>query len=135
MLITCGPAERRVAREIVELACHPRVVSCADEALSIGLSKACIRRSRLLVSTDSGPRFFAVAFGLPVITLFGPTEIGWTRTHYRREICLQHAVPCGPCARRTCPLGHHECMRSLSVDRVYAAVLAQLATAAGASAA
>jgi heptosyltransferase-2 len=127
VLVTCGPAERTVAREIVQRANHRRVVSFADHPISIGLSKACIRRSRLLVSTDSGPRFFAVAFNVPVVTLFGPTHIDWTRTHYAREICLQHAVPCGPCARRTCPLGHHECMRLLSIERVYAAVLEQLA--------
>ena len=126
VLVSCGPAERAVSREIVRLANHPRVVGLADEALSIGLSKACIRRSRLLVSTDSGPRFFGVAFGLPVVSLFGPTHVQWTRTHYDREICLQHAVPCGPCSKRRCPLGHHECMRALSVELVYAAVVEQL---------
>jgi heptosyltransferase-2 len=127
VLVTCGPAERGIAARIVELADHPRVVSLADEPTSVGLTKACVRRSRLMVTTDSGPRFFGVAFGLPVVSLFGPTHMGWTRTHDPREICLQHAVPCGPCARRTCPLGHHECMQLLSVERVYRAVQAQLA--------
>jgi len=126
VLVACGPAERPVAQQIVKLAAHPRVVSLADEPISIGLSKACIRRSRLLVSTDSGPRFFAVAFGVPVVSLFGPTHVDWSRTHAASEICLQHAVPCGPCARRTCPLEHHDCMRLLSVERVYAAVQRQL---------
>jgi heptosyltransferase II len=125
VLVICGPAERSVARQIVQLAGDPRVVSLADEPTSIGLSKACVRRSRMLVTTDSGPRFFAVAFGVPVISLFGPTDMAWTRTHDAQETCLQHAVPCGPCARRTCPLGHHDCMRLLSVERVYAALLEQ----------
>ncbi len=126
VLISCGPAERQVARRIVELADHPRVVSLADEEISIGLTKACVRRSRLMVTTDSGPRFFASAFDVPLVTLFGPTHMGWSRTHDPREICLQHEVPCGPCGRRVCPLGHHDCMRHLSVERVYRAVLAQL---------
>jgi heptosyltransferase-2 len=89
----------------------------------------------MLVTTDSGARFFGVAFDVPVVSLFGPTDVGWTRTHYVREICLQHAVPCGPCGRRTCPLDHHDCMRSLSVDRVYAAVKEQLAATSAAQAA
>lgn len=126
VLVTCGPDEREIARRIVRGADHPRVVSLADEPISIGLTKACIRRSRILVTTDSGPRFFAVAFDVPVITLFGPTDIAWTRTHYKREICLKHPVPCSPCGRRTCPLGHHECMRSLAVERVFAEVSSQL---------
>src|SRR6185503_19107501 len=101
VLVLCGPAERTMAREIVQLADHPRVRGLADEELSVGLSKACVRRSRLLVTTDSGPRFFAVAFDVPLITLFGPTDVKWTRSHYQREVCLDHAVPCRPCARRT----------------------------------
>lgn len=121
VLVNCGPAERKIAAEIVERADHPRVVSLAEEDVPIGLTKACIRRSRLLVSTDSGPRFFAVAFGVPVVTLFGPTHPEWSRTHYPGEICLSEAVPCGPCMKRVCPLGHHRCMRDLSVERVYAA--------------
>jgi heptosyltransferase-2 len=127
VLVTCGPDERPMARQIVDIADHPRVVSLADEPVSIGLTKACIRRSRLLVTTDSGPRFFGIAFEVPVIALFGPTDPAWTRTHSKREVYLQHAVPCGPCGQRTCPLGHHECMRHLSVERVYAAVQNQLA--------
>lgn len=126
VLVICGPAERQVAREIVAHAAHPAVVHLADDHASVGLSKACIRRSRLLVTTDSGPRFFGIAFGLPVVTLFGPTRIDWTRTHFSGEMCLQHAVPCGPCGRRQCPLGHHECMRALSVARVFASVSQQL---------
>jgi heptosyltransferase-2 len=126
VLVTCGPDERDIARRIVGGAGHPRVVSLADEPISIGLTKACIRRSRLMVTTDSGPRLFAVAFDVPVITLFGPTDVAWTRTHYQREICLHHAVPCGPCGRRVCPLSHHDCMRLLSVERVFAAVSSQL---------
>lgn len=126
VLVTCGPHESEIARRIVQWADHPRVVSLADEPHSIGLTKACIRRSRLMVTTDSGPRFFAVAFGVPVVSLFGPTDPAWTRTHDEQEICLHHEVPCGPCGRRTCPLVHHECMRKLTVQRVFAAVAQQL---------
>jgi heptosyltransferase-2 len=135
VLVACGPQEREVARRIVELADHPRVVSLADEPISIGLTKACIRRSRLMVTTDSGPRFFAVAFGVPVVTLFGPTDEAWTRTHWKREVCLHHEVPCGPCGRRICPLAHHNCMRGLSVDLVFEAVAAQLENRRGTRAA
>jgi heptosyltransferase-2 len=135
VLVTCGPNERELAREVVRLAGHPRVVSLAEEPISIGLTKACIRRSRLMVTTDSGPRFFAVAFGVPVITLFGPTDAAWTRTHYDGETCLHHAVPCGPCGKRVCPLGHHDCMRLLSVERVYESVCEQLSAFRGTQAA
>jgi len=127
VLVLCGPQERELAKAIVAGAAHPRVVSLADETLSIGLSKACIRRARLMVSTDSGPRHFAAAFDVPVITLFGPTHIAWSENHYQRATHLQLELDCVPCQQRTCPLGHHRCMVDLSVDRVYAAVAEELA--------
>ena len=72
------------------------------------------------------PQHFAAAFDVPVITLFGPTHIAWSETHYARAIHLQHQVDCGPCQQRVCPLGHHRCLRDLGVDEVFRAVRNQL---------
>jgi heptosyltransferase-2 len=119
VLVLCGPGERGAAREITARAGHPRVVSLADQELSIGLTKASIRRASLLITTDSGPRHFAAAFGTPVVALFGPTHIAWTRTHHPRAWHLHHPVPCGPCQRPICPEGHHRCMRELTPESVY----------------
>jgi heptosyltransferase-2 len=122
VLVLCGPSERALAAAIARQAAHRRVASLADEPLSLGLSKACVRRSRLLVTTDSGPRQFAVAFGVPLVSLFGPTPPVWGANPTARETCLQVELDCLGCHRRTCPLKHHRCMRDLTVDRVYAAV-------------
>jgi heptosyltransferase-2 len=126
VLILCGPAERERALRIVRRADHPRVRSLAGEDLSLGLSKAVLKRSRLLVSTDSGPRHFAAAFGRPVVTLFGPTHQAWSDTRAPGDSALQVPVECGPCQERECPLGHHRCMRELSVDMVWAEVRRRL---------
>ena len=83
-------------------------------------------RPPLLIGLNRMINVESVALGVPGITLFGPTDVAWTRTHYEREICLHHAVPCGPCSRRVCPLSHHDCMRLLSVERVFATVSSQL---------
>ncbi len=122
ILVVCGPAERDSALAIVAKADHPRVVSLADEPPSIGLTKACVKRSALMVTTDSGPRHFAAAFGVPVVSLFGPTRIAWTRTSHPHAIHLQQPVPCGPCQKGICPLGHHRCMIELTPETVHRAV-------------
>ena len=126
VLVNCGPAERDLARRIAEEADHPAVVSLAEEDLSLGLTKAVVRRAELLVTTDSGPRHFAQPFDVPVITLFGPTHQAWSETHNSRATHLQLPVDCGPCQERVCPLQHHRCMRDLSVDTVFRAVQHQL---------
>ena len=110
------------ARWIAATAQDPAVVSLADAKLSIVLTKAAIRQSELLVTTDSGPRHFAAPFGRPVITLFGPTHIAWSETYFGRGEHLQLKLDCGPCQQRECPQKHHRCMRDLSVDTVFEAV-------------
>lgn len=119
VLVLCGPRERAAALEIVRAAGHPRVVSLANRPLGIGLSKACVRRAALLITTDSGPRHFAAAFNTPVVALFGPTHVSWTRTYHPRAWNVVHPVPCGPCQRPVCPEGHHRCMRDLGPDVIY----------------
>jgi heptosyltransferase-2 len=120
VLVLCGPRERDLARKIALAAGHQRVHSLADHSLSLGLTKACIRRSSMLVTTDSGPRHFAAAFARPVVTLFGPTHIAWTETYQPLAIHLQKKVDCGPCQRRVCPLDHR-CMRLLMPGEVFEA--------------
>lgn len=126
VLVLCGPNERAMARQIVALARRSAVRSLADYQLSLGLTKACVRRADLLVTTDSGPRHFAAAFGRPVVTLFGPTHIAWTETYYADAIHLQKKVDCGPCQRRVCPLDHR-CMTLLTPSEVFAAACELLA--------
>lgn len=126
VLVVCGPSERDDARWIAAQANHPQVFSLANAPLSIGLTKAAIRGADLLVTTDSGPRHFAAAFDIPVITLFGPTHIAWSETFYDRAEHLQLKLDCGPCQQRECSLKHHKCMRDLTVDTVFAAIRRQL---------
>ena len=115
---SAGPPNASRRARSSRLAGHPAVVSLADQPLSLGLSKACVRRAALLITTDSGPRHFAAAFQTPVITLFGPTHIAWTRTYHPQALHLFHPVPCGPCQRPVCPEGHHRCMRELTPEQV-----------------
>jgi heptosyltransferase II len=134
VLVLCGPSERDMALDIMRQAGHAAVhalaaytkpATAAGPDISLGLTKACVRRSHLLVTTDSGPRHFAAAFGRPVVSLFGPTHIAWTDTYYPAEVQLQRRVPCGPCQLRVCPLDHR-CMNELSPVEVFVAALGLL---------
>ena len=133
VLVLCGPSERGLAGRIANLARRPTVHSLSDHPVSLGLTKACIRRAAVLVTTDSGPRHVAAAFDRPVVTLFGPTHIAWTETHHPKAVHLQKRVPCGPCQKRVCPLDHR-CMEELNPGEVFAAtseLMARHARAAG----
>lgn len=122
VVVLCGPTERDMARQIASDSRSPHVFSLGDIPLSLGLTKAVIRRSDLLVTTDSGPRHFAAGFNRPVVSLFGPTHIAWTDTYFEKEVQLQKRVPCGPCQQRVCHIDHR-CMRDLSSTEVFDAAL------------
>ncbi|MFK7779340.1 MAG: lipopolysaccharide heptosyltransferase II [Gimesia sp.] len=126
VLVVCGPAEKTEALQIVDQSGNPFVTSLAAEPLHLGLTKAAIQQSELLVTTDSGPRHFAAPFQVPVVTLFGPTHTLWSETFYDRDLHLQLDLDCGPCQQRVCPLGHHRCMKDLGVDQVFQAVVSHL---------
>ena len=123
VLVVCGPAERSEAALVEREAASPRVRSLAGREPSIVLTKACIARSSVVVSTDSGLRHFAAAFGIPCVTLFGPSDPRWSHNYHANERILQLDLPCSPCGRRTCPLGHHQCLREITAKAVLNEVL------------
>ncbi|MGA2621130.1 MAG: lipopolysaccharide heptosyltransferase II [Thermoguttaceae bacterium] len=126
VLLLCGPTECRQARDAVRHAACGRVFSLAEQPMSLPATKACLERSRLLVSTDSGPRHIAAALGKPVVTLLGPTLPVWIENPTVRGPMLRTDLDCLGCGRRVCPLRHHRCMRELRPESVLAEVAALL---------
>ncbi|MCP4593260.1 MAG: lipopolysaccharide heptosyltransferase II [bacterium] len=128
VVITCGPGEEDLAHSV---AVHMRQRSYVLDNPRGTLSqlKSLIRRCDLLLTNDTGPRHFAKAFGLPVVTVFGSTVQKLTDTDYALERKVHVEVDCGPCALRVCPLDHR-CMTGVSVDAVCAACGELLSTAA-----
>lgn len=128
VVIHCGPGDRDEARAIVAGAKDPRVGSLAEEAaLPFGLSKALLRRAAVVVTSDSGPRHIAAGFGTPTVVLHGPMDPRLGQSDHARLVELRRDLPCSPCGRRTCPLGHHDCMVGLTVDDVAQAACSLLA--------
>lgn len=124
ILVHCGPGDRREAREVVTRAAHPAVAGLHDiDDLPIGLSKGIFAQATLAVSSDSGPRHIAAAFGVPTVALVGPTDPRLGRSAPSRCVELRRELPCSPCNATECPLGHHDCMRMISVEDAIRATL------------
>ena len=127
VLVHCGPGDREPARAIVTQAAHPRVAGLGDVAeLPLGLSKAVYRRAALSVTSDSGPRHIGAAFGVPTVALLGPTDPVLGRSDETRCVEVRKPLVCSPCNEAVCPLGHHDCMRLITVEEVANAALETL---------
>jgi len=120
VVITCGPGEEPIAREI-RSAMQREAVLFDRPLLSLGELKSLIARSDLLICNDAGPRHIAKAFNVPLVTVFGPTHPEWTATEYQAERIVRIDVDCGPCQKRVCPLEHLNCMTGVTADMALAA--------------
>jgi heptosyltransferase-2 len=126
-VIVGGQEDIPLATAVVAAAAG-RAVSAAG-ALSLRGSAALIQRASVLVTNDSAPLHLATAVGTPVVALFGPTvpEFGFGPRGPDDVALGREGLTCRPCSRhgpQICPLGHHRCMRELSVDIVARTVAA-----------
>jgi len=116
LMIIPGPGEEEIARTIESRMCH-RPINFAKEIISLEYLKAIISDSDLVVTNDTGPRHYAVAFGTPVVVIMGPTDPRYTNYALEKTRLLREELDCSPCHRKICPLDHR-CMRNITADRV-----------------
>ena len=85
---------------------------------------ALYERSKLLITTDTGPMHIAAALGSPVVAIFGSTAPWRTGPFGSIHNVVRVDLPCSPCLKRNCST--HDCMKKISVDMVLASVQKKL---------
>ncbi|MBU3612280.1 lipopolysaccharide heptosyltransferase II [Polynucleobacter sp. MG-27-Goln-C1] len=84
-----------------------------DEAIAlIGMSKA-------LVSNDSGLMHIGAALKVPQVAIFGSSDPDHTPPLSDKAQVIWLNLPCSPCHKRECPLGHLKCLRDISPENVF----------------
>jgi len=119
ILILPGPGEMEIAQSIIQKMKQPPI-GMSDQVLPLDLLMALIRRCSLLITNDTGPRHFGVAFDKPVIVIMGPTDPRYTDYQLDKTVVLREAVDCAPCHLKECPTDHC-CMTRITPDKVLAA--------------
>ncbi|MFN2457870.1 MAG: glycosyltransferase family 9 protein [Chitinophagaceae bacterium] len=100
-----------------------------------------VRRSKLIITHDTGLMHIAASFKKPVIAIWGSTtpSFGMVPYYGRNYLSAQNRSPyddvqvhklwCRPCTkigRHKCPQGHFKCMKTISIDEIVQKVNARL---------
>jgi heptosyltransferase-2 len=116
LLLLIGPGEESIGNEIIQQS-KAKIINTGPDKVDLALLKPLIQRCRLLVTNDTGPRHYAVAFNVPVVVIMGPTDPRYTHANLEKTIVLRHELDCSPCHLKECPLDH-SCMREISPESV-----------------
>ena len=85
-----------------------------DEAIAlIGMGKA-------VISNDSGLMHIAAALRTPQVAIFGSSDPAHTPPLSDKAKVIWLNLPCSPCHKRECPLGHLKCLNDILPEQVFA---------------
>jgi heptosyltransferase-3 len=96
-------------------------------ALAPRESAALLQSAQLFIGHDSGPMHLAAAAGAPCVAVFSARNLPRVWFPYgKRHTVIYHRTDCAGCELVTCIELQKKCIRSIAVDEVFEAVLAQL---------
>ncbi len=113
IMIFGGPDEQDIALDIEKLLIKKDVKNYKNLAGQTTIPELInhISNLDLFITGDSGPMHVAAAFEVPTVAIFGPTKDDETSQWMNeKNLIVKRNLDCQPCMKRTCPLGHHDCM-------------------------
>jgi len=108
-------------------AVDPHKIYNACGKFSINESADLVRRSKFLITHDTGLMHIAAAFNKPIISVWGNTvpEFGMTAYYSNQQVKDTRfeirGLRCRPCSKigyNKCPKGHFKCMEKISMAEV-----------------
>jgi heptosyltransferase-1 len=83
-----------------------------------------VSRSSVYFGADSGPLHLASLTPTPLVALYGPNLPEISGPWRKKDVTIvQKQMECRPCAQRTCIYGIIPCMKTITTDEVYEAII------------
>ena len=123
ILVFGSAADQPTATEILDRArSRQRIVDLTGRT-SLVEAMALIGECDVFVTNDSGLMHVAAALHTPQVAIFGSTDHIRTGPYSEQAVIVRKELPCSPCKKPRCPEKHFRCMRLITSDEVFAAVI------------
>jgi heptosyltransferase-1/heptosyltransferase-2 len=121
-LVGSGEEERKKAAYLDNL--HHINIEDLTGRLTIPELFYLVAHSSVYVGADSGPLHLASLTDTPLVALYGP-NIPQVSGPWRKQnvTVIQKAMDCQPCDQRKCVHGTIPCMKNITADEVYEAII------------
>jgi heptosyltransferase II len=117
-----SPNDAPIGAEIAAAVRQPGIANlCGRTSLADAIDL--LAAAAVVVSNDSGLMHVAAALDRPLIALYGSSSPGYTPPLSGAASILSLQLPCSPCFKRECPLGHLRCLRDLDPGQVWQEIL------------
>ena len=114
-IVTWGPGELEKAKKIVKSVNSKNVILAPKtdmKELSVLISKL-----DLIITGDTGPMHLASVLNVPIIAIFGPSDVEINRPWGEKNIVLWKDVGCNPCRNKSC--NNLKCLKEIYPAEVY----------------
>ncbi|MBU3600772.1 lipopolysaccharide heptosyltransferase II [Polynucleobacter sp. AM-25C3] len=118
VILLGSKGDHALGEEITSLAANTSQIHnwCGDTSLDEAI--ALIGVSKALVSNDSGLMHIGAALKVPQVAIFGSSDPHHTPPLSDKAKVIWLNLPCSPCHKRECPLGHLKCLNDILPETV-----------------
>ncbi len=116
-LILWGPGEKKEAERLQAMAGEGALLACPT---NIPQLYAMLEKVDMYIGGDTGVMHLASAAKIPVVAIFGPTDVKINAPYGLNNVIVRKEISCSPCKKKDCR--ERTCIESISVEDVFEAV-------------
>ena len=126
VIILGSAKDTQLGNEIVsQLAVTPQLKNLCG-LTTLGDTADILAVAKCVVTNDSGLMHVACAVDTHVVAIYGSSSPSFTPPLSAKAQILRVPLSCAPCFKRTCQFGHYNCLKLVTPEVVYNAVMKSL---------